>query len=172
MFATQTSSFAQPETNDDFIYVAILRAKMIFRQIDFFFCCLHHPLRFLSLHPVCIEKSSAKLSESWKLKNRFLSRFSLAWVCCFCCQTLPSHFRFQWEMKNSIDFKVDSNGWWNNPEEEGIKDYGSIFMSSNNHWAFIPPSARASRAFFAFRAKLFLFLTRKKHNGEEKEKLF
>lgn len=36
MFATQTSSFAQPETNDDFIYVAILRAKMIFRQIDFF----------------------------------------------------------------------------------------------------------------------------------------
>lgn len=38
MFATQTSSFTQPEMNDDFIYVAISRVKMIFRQIDSFLC--------------------------------------------------------------------------------------------------------------------------------------
>lgn len=50
-----------------------------------------------------------------------------------------SVFGFRWEMKNSIDFKVESNGWWNNSSERKIKDYGRVFISfeQSNRSSFI-----------------------------------
>lgn len=90
---------------------------------------------------------SNKLSESWKLKNCiFILVFFfdfLAWIYFFSqlCKTPSNEFKTQFneKMKNSIDFKVDSNGWWNNLGGKEITDYVFIFMSSNNCRVYFTP---------------------------------